>query len=62
MTCEHKFVHMETIKQCGERPSWGFSSGKQWKRTDRFFCEKCLTIQEKVQTAEGWEEKPDWWD
>lgn len=57
MGCEHKFVHLETVKL---RPSRGPLS-RQWKRIDRFFCEKCLEEREKVKTAEHWEEQPDWW-
>lgn len=60
--CNHKYIYMETVKQKGSRPSWGISSGTQWKRTDRFYCEKCLEYKEKILTAEGWEEKPDWYD
>lgn len=60
-SCNHKFVHLETVRQEGSRPSFGISSGQQWKRIDRFFCEKCLEEKKKVRTAEGWEEQPDWW-
>jgi len=61
MMCDHKFVYMESVRQKGERPSMGVSSGNQWKRIDRFFCEKCLEFKDKVQTAEGWEHQPEWW-
>ncbi|MCR8983216.1 hypothetical protein [Brevibacillus laterosporus] len=59
--CEHKYIHLETIRQTGSRPSWGISSGQQWKRVDRFFCEKCLDETERIKTAEGWEDCPVWW-
>lgn len=60
--CEHKWVFMETVKHRGERGSWGMSSCKEWKRIDRFYCEKCLEIKEIVKTAPGWEDKPEWYD
>ncbi|MEJ8546620.1 hypothetical protein [Brevibacillus borstelensis] len=59
--CEHRFIHLDTTRQAGSRPSWGISPGQQWKKTARFFCEKCLEEKEITKTAEGWEEKPDWW-
>lgn len=59
--CSHKYVHLETIKQKGERASIGLNYGKQWIRIDRFFCEKCLNIKEIKKTAENWENRPDWW-
>lgn len=60
--CDHKFVYMETVKQRGQRPSFGLSSTVDWKRIDRFYCEKCLEIKELVKTEYGWKDKPDWWD
>lgn len=53
---------MESVKQKGSRPSFGMSPAVDWKRTDRFFCEKCLEYKDVTKTADGWEEKPDWWD
>jgi hypothetical protein len=60
--CEHKWVFMETVKQRGERASFGISPQKEWKRTDRFYCEKCLEIKEIVKTEYGYMDKPDWFD
>jgi hypothetical protein len=59
--CEHQYVYFETVKQQGSRASFGMSPAKQWKRIDRFYCEKCLDYKDKIVTAEGWEEKPDWY-
>jgi hypothetical protein len=56
--CEHKWVLMETVKQQGYS---GYGS-QQWKRIDRFYCEKCLEIKELVKTAPGYYDKPDWFD
>lgn len=53
---------MDTSRQHCERASLGISSAKEWKRIDRFYCEKCLDIKEKVRTAEGYEDKPDWFN
>lgn len=60
--CDHKWAFMETVKQRGERASFGISAQKQWKRVDRFYCEKCLEIKEIIKTAPGWEDKPEWFD
>ncbi len=60
--CNHKYVFMETVRQRGERASFGISHQKDWKRIDRFYCEKCLEIKELVQTAPGYKDKPDWFD
>ena len=57
--CEHKFVHLETIK---EESRWVPNTSGQyspWKRIDRFFCEKCLEISEK-RREEYSQKKPDW--
>jgi hypothetical protein len=58
--CEHKYVFIDSSWQKGERPSWGISGEKQWKRVDHFFCEKCLIMNDVTRTAEGWENRPDW--
>jgi hypothetical protein len=57
--CEHKFVHLETVKEKPRYiPNTSITSG--WKRVDRFFCEKCLETIEKVQTEPHWKDQPDW--
>lgn len=57
--CEHKFVHLETTKT---RAVDGGYCGIDidWRRVDRFFCEKCLEIVEKVTGAPADVPKPDW--
>lgn len=60
--CNHKYMFMETVRQRGERASFGISHQKDWKRIDRFYCEKCLEIKELVKTSPGYEDKPDWFD
>ena len=55
-------MFMETVRQRGERASFGISHQKDWKRIDRFYCEKCLEIKELVKTSPGYEDKPDWFD
>lgn len=55
--CEHKYVLLETIKDC-ENPRNGYN--KSWKRTDLFFCEKCLNYESKVKTACEIN-KPEWY-
>lgn len=58
-TCEHKFVHLETIKKKQQYIANTGGSYSPWERTDRFFCEKCLEVVEK--TKEGYErEQPNW--
>ncbi len=58
-SCEHKFVHLETVK---EKPRGipNTYSILGWKRIDRFFCEKCLEQKEFVKTAPHYEDTPDW--
>ncbi|KZL88689.1 hypothetical protein [Clostridium magnum] len=60
--CEHKFIHMETSRQHGEDAWIGVRPGKEWKRIDRFFCEKCLEFKEITKTAMCYEDKPEWFD
>lgn len=55
MNCEHKFVHLDTKKT---RESNGWST--IFKRTDTYFCEKCLSEEVKVRQACEREE-PDWY-
>ena len=55
--CEHKYVHLDTSRNC-ESQRHGYN--KQWKRIDRFFCEKCLEIETKIRTACEMDE-PEWY-
>ena len=57
--CEHKYVHLETVKEKPQGIS-GTYSYTDWKRVDRFFCEKCLEVVERTKTASGRGEQPDW--
>jgi hypothetical protein len=57
--CEHKWVFMETVKQAGIS---AYSETRNWKRIDRFYCEKCLEIREIKKTEYGWKPKPEWFD
>lgn len=54
--CNHKFVHMETVKKEGHP----LCKTLEWKRIDRFYCEKCLEIRSIVKTALGNQGKPEW--
>ena len=60
--CKCKYIFMETVRQHGERGSIGFGGGRSWIRKDRFYCEKCLNVVEKVKTETGVYPKPDWFD
>jgi hypothetical protein len=60
--CEHKFIYMQTVRQHGEQPWIGVRPGKEWKRIDRFYCEKCLEFKEITKTAMCYKEKPEWFD
>ncbi len=55
--CEHKYVYMETVRQCAS-----ITLKKEWKRIDRFYCEKCLEIKDIIKTAPLREKKPEWFD
>jgi hypothetical protein len=59
--CIHKWVYMETARQHGKSSCYD-SPAVNWRRTDRFYCEKCLEIKEIIKTAPGWEDKPEWFD
>lgn len=54
--CEHKFAHLETVRR-----SEYVARGVVFKRTDRYFCEKCLEekIVEKSEQTRG--EYPEWY-
>ncbi len=58
--CEHKFKHISSSREEGVRPSFGMSPARDWKRTDHFYCEKCLKMDKVTQTEDGWKKKPDW--
>lgn len=53
--CEHKFVHLETIKKYD---SGGYQT--RWICIDRFFCEKCL-CEKEIKKEEYNREKPEWY-
>jgi len=56
VACPHKFVHLNTrcwLEYAGYRCSYYY-------RVDTFFCEKCLTYEEKKFHSTG-EKYPDWW-
>ena len=55
MDCEHKFVHLDTI-----RKNYADGWGTNWILVDRFYCEKCL--EEKEVKKEKWSrERPEWY-
>ncbi|MFA5322132.1 MAG: hypothetical protein WC373_05605 [Smithella sp.] len=60
--CEHKWVYMETVRRHAKTASPGYSAQIDWKRVDRFYCEKCLEVKELTKTAPGYYEKPEWFD
>jgi hypothetical protein len=53
--CNHRFVHLETIK----RDDIAYNGNIYYKRTDIFYCEKCLEYKTKV-LEEVSRETPDW--
>lgn len=55
MSCEHKFVHFDTLKS---KENSTYQIG--WKRIDRFFCEKCLEYKDKEQ-KEWSRDRPEWY-
>lgn len=60
MNCEHKFVHLDTIKRkIDEYPSYG----NTYIRIDTFYCEKCLETKEvKKEKYVGYRGSiPDWY-
>jgi ribosomal protein L37AE/L43A len=63
-THEHKFVHIETKRTRGRRPSFGLSPAVDWRRVDIFFCEKCGEMMSKIAQAPYTDhphEAPAWW-
>jgi hypothetical protein len=53
--CEHKFVHLETIKK--DKYDRDCVS---YLRIDRFYCEKCLE-QKEIRKEELRRERPEWY-
>lgn len=53
--CEHKFVHLETI-----RYSKFMDYSTYYVRIDRFFCEQCL-LQEEKRCDTYSRETPEWY-
>lgn len=56
--CEHRWIFMETVRQ----PGYSGYGSRDWKRIDRFYCEKCLEFKERIQKEQGYKSKPDWFD
>lgn len=54
--CEHKYIHLET-KTHKENRTFGMP---EWKRIDKFYCEKCLDEQSKYKYECSWD-KPEWY-
>ncbi len=54
-SCDHKFVHIETIKKTGRG---GYQI--EYIKIDRYFCEKCLE-QKEIQKREWSDQTPLWW-
>jgi hypothetical protein len=62
--CRHKYIHLETKKIRGERPSYGFSPARDWERIDIYYCEKCLEKKITKQVGDWLEyldRLPEWW-
>jgi len=58
--CEHKWVHLETIKSSLTRVCEATCRREKiWQKTDRFYCEKCLETTEK-RRSECSQIQPDW--
>lgn len=54
-TCQHKFVHFETIRH---NQYAGYST--HYTRIDRFYCERCLHQEEK-RREEYSRDVPEWY-
>lgn len=54
--CEHKFIHMETVKK--QSRSGPYQT--HWLKIDRLFCEKCGETKQ-VRTEEYDRDKPEWY-
>jgi hypothetical protein len=58
--CDHKWVHLESIKK---EDGISYTYCTSLKKVDRFFCEKCLEQKEVVKECEvsRHSKYPDWW-
>ena len=57
--CEHKWTHFETRYLLIDN----YPASNQFKRIDRFFCEKCCKVKEIVKSCMDWEDRnPEWFD
>lgn len=56
--CNHKYVHLETVKTCNEGAY--YKSENVYTKVDRYFCEKCLDTKEVTKTEVS-VEKPFWY-
>ena len=57
--CEHKWTHFETRYLLIDN----YPASNQFKRIDRFFCEKCCEVKEIVKSCMDWEDRsPEWFD
>lgn len=57
--CEHKWQHFETRNILIDN----YPSSNQFKRIDRFFCEKCCETKEIIKSCMNWEDRnPEWFD
>ena len=59
--CQHKYIHLGTNKTEGFSSCGGFYLDQEWKRSDNFYCERCLDYKTIVQRSPGDDEKPDWY-
>lgn len=53
--CQHVYSHLETIKKTNSDGGYNI----EYKRIDRFFCQKCLKERETVKSTYS-RDKPDW--
>ena len=57
--CEHKWIHFETRNLLIDN----YPASNQFKRIDRFFCEKCCEVKENIKSCMAWENKhPEWFN
>ncbi len=54
--CDHQFVHLETVKHEDFRGTYS----TRFVRIDRFFCEKCLHVEEKKREEHS-RDTPEWY-
>lgn len=55
MKCEHIYIFLESTKDI---ESTGYQS--LWKKTDRFYCQKCLEYKDKSR-EEYSRDRPSWY-